>query len=80
MRDYRELLGEAGERGAALARDLYESGAPLRLDDDGPIADLLARADQLPGWVPGDAGFDVRATFRCQLENVYGDLLFESAN
>lgn len=75
MRDYRELLNVAEHRGDSLARLLVESGSPLRLDDR-PITDLLAEADALPGWAPGDAASDVRAAFRCSLENTFGDLLF----
>lgn len=75
MRDFRELLNAAEERGERLARVLVESGAPLSLAD-APISDLLAKADALPGWVPGDAASDIRAAFRCALENTYGDLLF----
>ena len=75
MRTYRELLNAAEERGERLARGLVENGAPLYVNDSG-IADLLIEADALPGWVPGDAASEVRATFRCALENTFGDLLF----
>lgn len=69
------MLSEAEDRGERLARALVESGAPLSLAD-APISDLLAKADALPGWVPGDAASEVRAAFRCTLENTFGDLLF----
>lgn len=75
MRDYRELVKAAEDRGDRMARALVESGSPVLLDD-AHITDLLAEADALPGWVPGDAASDVRAAFRCSLENTFGDLLF----
>lgn len=75
MRDYRELVKAAEDRGDRMARALVENGAPLYVNDSG-ITDLLEEADALPGWAPGDAASDVRAAFRCSLENTFGDLLF----